>query len=406
MSAPAFIIGIDLGNDEHAVCVLNSQRQVVRKIQKFGSDLAIVEFISKATGDTPPRDVHVGMEDRNNVVADELMRRGFKVFTANPKTIDRFRDRETVAGAKDDRRDASVIANALLSDPQVFLQADVEQEPAVRLNVLMSTLAQIDADRRSLANQLRASVLRYLPVVLQVCEAADAPWFWDLLLCLGDADKAPRVRPATIATLLKKHRLRKVKADDVVALLRKPFCKASAAISVNERERAKSLVRRLAVVHAERTRLNQERIALVEELGQPKADGAPSDMGILLSMPGMGPSTGGALYADCLGLLLNGELAQLRGKTGVAPVTKQSGKFRPDIVMRFACNWNLREAVHHAANSAVLRASRFKTKYDVLKARGHGHARALRGVADLMLHILVGMFKTRTPYVEGYAASR
>ena len=40
------------------------------------------------------------------------MERGFKVHAINPKQMDRFRDRFTLAGAKDDSRDAEVMASA------------------------------------------------------------------------------------------------------------------------------------------------------------------------------------------------------------------------------------------------------------------------------------------------------
>ncbi|MDX8450813.1 IS110 family transposase [Mesorhizobium captivum] len=46
------------------------------------------------------------------------MERGFKVHAINPKEMDRFRDRFTLAGAKDDSRDAEVMASALRTDPR------------------------------------------------------------------------------------------------------------------------------------------------------------------------------------------------------------------------------------------------------------------------------------------------
>ena len=49
-----------------------------------------------------------------------LVERGFAVYAINPKQLDRFRDRFTPAGAKDDRRDALVIGDSLRTDPQAF----------------------------------------------------------------------------------------------------------------------------------------------------------------------------------------------------------------------------------------------------------------------------------------------
>src|SRR3954469_2739646 len=48
------------------------------------------------------------------------MERGFRVHSINPKQLDRFRDRFSPAGAKDDSRDAEVLGDALRTDPRCF----------------------------------------------------------------------------------------------------------------------------------------------------------------------------------------------------------------------------------------------------------------------------------------------
>ena len=49
-----------------------------------------------------PAQIAVGLETPHGVLVDTLIDQGFAVFAANPKQIDRFRDRFTMAGAKDD----------------------------------------------------------------------------------------------------------------------------------------------------------------------------------------------------------------------------------------------------------------------------------------------------------------
>jgi len=48
----------------------------------------------------------VAIEVPHGPVVDALIDRGFVVYAINPKQLDRLRDRFSVAGAKDDRRDA------------------------------------------------------------------------------------------------------------------------------------------------------------------------------------------------------------------------------------------------------------------------------------------------------------
>ena len=45
-----------------------------------------------------------------------------RYIAINPKQMDRFRDRFTASGAKDDRRDARVLADSLRTDRRSFRQ--------------------------------------------------------------------------------------------------------------------------------------------------------------------------------------------------------------------------------------------------------------------------------------------
>ncbi len=60
--------------------------------------------------------VAMAIEVPRGALVETLIERGFHVYVINPKQVDRFRDRHTAAGAKDDRRDAYVLADALRTD--------------------------------------------------------------------------------------------------------------------------------------------------------------------------------------------------------------------------------------------------------------------------------------------------
>ena len=62
----------------------------------------------------------VAIEVPHGALVETLLSHGFQVFSINPKQLDRFRDRYTVAGAKDDRRDAFVLAASLITDLPSF----------------------------------------------------------------------------------------------------------------------------------------------------------------------------------------------------------------------------------------------------------------------------------------------
>jgi len=59
----------------------------------------------------------------------------------------------------------------------------------------------------------------------------------------------------------------------------------------------------------------------------------------------------------------------LRGLSGVAPVTRRSGK-QMLVVMRQACPHRLRTAVFHGARVAVMRDFNCRNRYVALRKRG------------------------------------
>jgi Transposase len=121
-TAYALYVGIDWGTVTHQVAVLDAQR-VLRGERVIAHDAvalhAFTEWMMQLAGGEPAR-VAIALEVPRGAVVDTLLERGFHVFALNPKQLDRFRDRYTVAGAKDDRRDAFVLATALATDQPAF----------------------------------------------------------------------------------------------------------------------------------------------------------------------------------------------------------------------------------------------------------------------------------------------
>ncbi len=79
----------------------------------------------------------------------------------------------------------------------------------------------------------------------------------------------------------------------------------------------------------------------------------------------------------------------------MAPVTKRSGK-TCIVVMRYAAQVRLRQAVFHWARVAILHDPKSRSRYDALRPRGHSYGRALRGVADRLLGVACVLLKRRT----------
>jgi transposase len=110
-----------------------------------------------------PDDIAVAIETPHGPAVEALMDRGIAVFAINPKQFDRFRDRLSPAGAKDDRRDALVLASALRTDRHCF-RCLVPLEPlVVELREWSRLAEELKEERTRLANRIRQQLRRCDP---------------------------------------------------------------------------------------------------------------------------------------------------------------------------------------------------------------------------------------------------
>jgi transposase len=119
------------------------------------------------------------------------------------------------------------------------------------------------------------------------------------------------------------------------------------------------------------------------------------DVTILDSLPGVGRTVLVTMLAEAQDALQRRDYHALRNLCGSAPVTRRSGK--SCIVMRRrACSRRLSNAVFYWGRTAIQRDPTSRAKYEALRARGHGHARALRSVVDRLLYVACAMLENRT----------
>ena len=113
-----WFVGIDWGSQQHQVCVLDRNRRLggERAVDHDGASLAQLAAWLWTLSVGQPQRVSVAIDVPRGAIAEGLVERGFHVCAMNPKQLDRFRDRPSVAGAKDDRRDAFVLADAVRTD--------------------------------------------------------------------------------------------------------------------------------------------------------------------------------------------------------------------------------------------------------------------------------------------------
>jgi transposase len=396
----AFYVGVDWATEIHRVCVLNATGELYseRAVEHSGRGLA--EFMDWLGGlcHAQPQSVAVAIETPRGAVVEGLIERGFCVFAINPKQLDRFRDRHTVAGAKDDRRDAFVLADSLRTDQLLFKRVRLDDPAIVHLRELSRLEDDLRQDGVRLANQLRDQLARYYPQLLASTPAANEAWVWELLELAPLPAQGARLSASRITKLLHKHHIRRIDAAKLSAELAAPGLPLAPGTAETASEHALLLVPRLRLVDQQRRDVARRIQRLLDELAVPdEHSGQHRDVTLLLSLPGVGREIAATMLAEASQLLAERDYHALRTYCGTAPVTRQSGK-KKIILRRQACNGRLRFALYHWARVSAMCDPRSHAHYQRLRKAGHSHGRALRGLADRLLAMLVAILNTGLPY--------
>ena len=215
--------GVDWASEIHQVVLVDAHGTVAgeRAFPHGGEGLgAMCDWILTTAG-TPADAIGIAIEVPHGPVVETLMDRGFLVHSVNPKQLDRFRDRFTVAGAKDDRLDARVLGDSLRTDRHCFRLLRPADPVAVELREWSRMTEDLQQERTRLSNRVREQLWRYYPQMLELTGDAGADWFLALWALAPTPAKAARIHKSSIDRLLKTYRIRRIDADKVLPVLRK-----------------------------------------------------------------------------------------------------------------------------------------------------------------------------------------
>jgi hypothetical protein len=290
-----WFVGVDWASETHHVRVSDARGRKLgeRAFAHSGEGLAaMAAWILEVTG-AAPEAVFVAIEVPHGPVVESLMERGFRVHAINPKQLDRFRDRFSPAGAKDDSRDAEVLGDALRTDPRCFRALQPLDPVVVELREGSRMAEDLKQERNRLGNRVRELLWRFYPQMLGLADDVAAPWFLDLWRLIPTPEKATRVREATVDRLLKRHRIRRLAAAEVLERLRTPAIPLAPGTVSAATAHLETVAKRLDLVNRQMLAVDERLDRLTESLAgaQEGAEGQrpePCDVTILRSLPGVG----------------------------------------------------------------------------------------------------------------------
>ncbi len=405
-----FFAGVDWGDKEHQVCCLVDGKPQQKRFEHTGKGVAALVGWLMDVCDRQPATMGIAIETPHGVLVEVLLEHGFAVFAINPKQLDRFRDRFSVAGAKDDSRDALVLASSLSTDLQAFRRLEPEDPLIVQLREFTRAHRNLERDHRRLCNQLRDQLNRFFPQVLELSSAADEPWVWRLLERFPSPEKVRHAHQSSIERILREHRISRITSMEALERLKSAPLPVADGVVEAATQHIALLLPRLRLVNDQRRHCEQQLARLVKKLAEAE-DAKPGpkrehrDVEILLSQPGVGDIVAGTVLAEAYQPLVQRNYHVLRTCGGIAPVTRQSGRTR-NVSMRRACNHRLRQAFHWWGNSVCNCDPKARALYLEHRRINHSHARAVRAVMDTRLRILMACLESGRLYERGYTPQK
>jgi transposase len=395
---PVLFVGVDWAEDHHDVCVLSGDGRVIAKgrvpdsVEGLGR---VHEMIGAGLGENEddPR-VLVGIETDRGVFVRALLGAGYELAAVNPLSVDRYRDRHRVSGAKSDPGDARVLADMMRTDGHLHRRVAGDSDEVEAIKLVARAHQNAIWSRRRISNQLRSSLREFYPAAI---EAFDQIGDRDSVAVLAVAPTPSQGRilsKAKIASALRRGG-RKLNVDKrtehIYTALRAEHLTQPAVIETAYGNIVTSLAR-LVTAHSAEIAGLEEALA-VDFTRHPEAE-------IYLSQPGLGIVTSSRVLGEFGDDPNRFDSARnRRNYAGTSPLTIASGGRRV-VRARFARNDRLGDAINCWAFNAMTRSPGAQAFYAQRRAKGDRHNQALRALGNRLVSILHGCLRHGTPYDE------
>jgi hypothetical protein len=396
-------VGVDWAEDHHDLCVMDAAGRVRAK-GRVTDVLAGVVRAHDLIASAVPADVEddeadqpeviVGIETDRGLMVRALVTAGYQVFAVNPLSVDRYRDRARVSGAKSDPGDARVLADMVRTDAHQHRPVAADSDLAEAIKLVARSHQSATWSRRRLANQARSALREFYPAALEAFDDLTHPDAVAVLSIAPTPERGKHLSRSKIAAALRRGGRRlniDRRAEAIQAALRTEYLTQAPVVA----DAYGAIVASLVAVIASHTR----QITELEEVLKTHFDQHP-DAAILRSLTGLGTVTG----ARVLGEFGDDphryrDAKARRNYAGTSPLTVASGT-RHTVRARHIRNRRLADALHRWAFNAISRSPGARALYDRRRALGDTHSGALRVVANRLVAILHGCLRTRTLYNE------
>jgi transposase len=318
------------------------------------------------------------------------------LYPINPISLQKFRETFVISRAKNDAVDAVYLARLLAQHGEQFRPWSPEDPSTRQLQRLVVDRRSVVDHRTGLGNRLQALLKDYFPQALDLIgEEVFRPLATAFLKRWPTLQEAQKVSPDTLRNFYwgqgsrSKARLqeRLERIEKAVPLIDDPGVMSSYVLrmrlTVEELERATRTVK-----------------AYDSQIATTFAD--HPERALFANLPGAGPVFAPRLLAS-FGTQRDryGDPASLQCASGIAPVTKQSGKKR-HVHRRYRCSEFFKQSFHEWAAESRFFSAWARAYYDLKRAGGMGHHAAVRALAYKWIRVVWRCWQDRTIYREDH----
>lgn len=390
----AAFVAIDWADQKHAFC-LQAAGQKKKDTGCFEQKPeAIVQWVTKLQERFGGRPVAVGVEQSRGALVHALLGYAFLViFPIHPTTVARFREAFKFSGAKSDPLDTDQILEILTKHLDLLKPVAPDTEETRLLARLVEDRRKTVDLRTSHLEALQASLKEYFPQALEVLGNVSSRLAGDFLKKWPTFQAFQQAKPSTVKRFLYGHNVRSPGHIEKVLKI------AEQSQALTEDPVILEAGARLSQMHAE---VIQTLNPIIEEYDQKieKLFQDHPEAKLFSNLPGAGPAMAPRLLA-AFGTDRSryGAAGNVQSFSGIAPVTRQSGRTRT-IYSRRACPKFLRQTFHEFARLSAAQCQWARNYVDFYTEKGKKYHTIIRALAFKWIRILFRCWKNRTPYDE------
>jgi transposase len=391
----AAFIAIDWADQKHAFSLQAAgQRQKETGTLEQKPEI-IGAWVAKLRERFGGRPIAVALEQSRGALMHALLAYDFLVlYPIHPTTVARFREAFKFSGAKSDPLDTEQILEILTKHLELLKALTPDTEDTRLLHRLTQDRRKTVDLRTSHIEALLAALKEYFPQAIAVLSGnVSSRLARDFLRKWPCFEAFQQAKPATIKRFFYGHNIRSQEVIDQ-------------ALSVAEKSQA--LTTDLAIVESG-VRLSQMHAEVIQTLNPiiaeydekiEKVFQQHPEHPLFTNIPGAGPALAPRLLAFFgTDRSRYATAANVQSFSGIAPVTKSSGKNRV-VYCRQACPKFVRQTFHEFARLSVAKSQWARNYVEYYTHKGKKYHTIIRSLAFKWIRILFHCWKNRMPYDE------